>query len=110
MISENQTLAVSALISICNHVIDYTEQYFTKNTIKYAVGKKFFSESQNILQPNGIYFPRCLKELIKADKLRSVIERTYPLSEVAAAHGDIERGRVVGKLMMTVTDSVDGQK
>jgi hypothetical protein len=57
-----------------------------------------------------IDFPLCLKELIEADKLRSVIERTYPLSKVAAAHGDSQKGRVVGKLVMTVTDLVDGQK
>lgn len=43
-----------------------------------------------------------LKELIEADKLRSLIERTYPLSEVAAAHSDSENGRVVGKLVIAV--------
>lgn len=43
-----------------------------------------------------------LKELIEAGKMRSVIERTYPLSELAAAHAVSERGHVVGKLAIAV--------
>lgn len=44
-----------------------------------------------------------LKELIEAGKLRSVIDRTYPLSEVAAAQAQGEQGHaVVGKIVMTV--------
>lgn len=43
-----------------------------------------------------------LKELIEAGKLRSVIDRTYPLSELAAAHSDSENGRVVGKIAIAV--------
>lgn len=124
-----------------DRVIDYTQQDFTKDTAKYdivfdAVGKKSFSESQNILQPNGVYISTLpnpdnvvqglltfllpgkkaklilaqsnskdlvyLKQLIEAGRLRSIIERTYPLSEVAAAHSDSEKGRVVGKLVITV--------
>jgi NADPH:quinone reductase-like Zn-dependent oxidoreductase len=43
-----------------------------------------------------------LKNLIEANKLRSVIAKTYPLSELAAAHEESEQGRVVGKLVITV--------
>lgn len=43
-----------------------------------------------------------LKNLIEAGKLRSVIDRTYPLSEVAAAHAYSETERTVGKIVMTV--------
>jgi 2-desacetyl-2-hydroxyethyl bacteriochlorophyllide A dehydrogenase len=43
-----------------------------------------------------------LKELIEAGKIRSVIERTYPLEELAAAHAHSERGHVVGKLAIAV--------
>jgi NADPH:quinone reductase-like Zn-dependent oxidoreductase len=43
-----------------------------------------------------------LKNLIEANKLRSVIAKTYPLSELAAAHEQSEQGRVVGKLVITV--------
>lgn len=43
-----------------------------------------------------------LKNLIEANKLRSIIAKTYPLSELAAAHEESEQGRVVGKLVITV--------
>ena len=41
-----------------------------------------------------------LKNLIEANKLRSIIAKTYPLSELAAAHEESEQGRVVGKLVI----------
>ncbi|NEQ25908.1 MAG: NAD(P)-dependent alcohol dehydrogenase [Microcoleus sp. SIO2G3] len=44
-----------------------------------------------------------LKELIEAGKMRSLIQQTYPLSEVAAAHTTSEQERVVGKLVITVS-------
>jgi NADPH:quinone reductase-like Zn-dependent oxidoreductase len=43
-----------------------------------------------------------LKNLIEANKLRSIIAKTYPLSELAAAHEESEQGHVVGKLVITV--------
>jgi NADPH:quinone reductase-like Zn-dependent oxidoreductase len=43
-----------------------------------------------------------LKELIEAGKVRSVIERTYPLQELAAAHAYSETERAVGKIAITV--------
>lgn len=43
-----------------------------------------------------------LKELIEAGKMRSIIEHTYPLSELAAAHTVSEQGHVVGKLAIAV--------
>ncbi|MEH2236152.1 NAD(P)-dependent alcohol dehydrogenase [Nostoc sp.] len=39
-----------------------------------------------------------LKELIEAGKIRVVIDRTYPLQELAAAHDYSETGRAVGKI------------
>jgi NADPH:quinone reductase-like Zn-dependent oxidoreductase len=44
-----------------------------------------------------------LKELIEAGKMRSLIQQTYPLSEVAVAHATSEQERVVGKLVITVS-------
>lgn len=43
-----------------------------------------------------------LKDLIEADKIRSVIDRTYPLEEIAVAHAESEQGHVVGKLVIAV--------
>ncbi|MGV0106314.1 Zinc-binding alcohol dehydrogenase [Nostoc sp. DSM 114160] len=39
-----------------------------------------------------------LKELIEGGKIRVVIDRTYPLQELAAAHAYSETGRAVGKI------------
>lgn len=41
-----------------------------------------------------------LKELIEAGKIRVVIDRTYPLQELAAAHDYSETGRAVGKIAL----------
>ncbi|MDZ8227111.1 NAD(P)-dependent alcohol dehydrogenase [Nostoc sp. ChiVER01] len=53
---------------------------------------KFFFEKPNT---KDLLF---LKELIEAGKIRVVIDRTYPLQELAAAHSYSETGRVVGKI------------
>ncbi|MDF5739284.1 MULTISPECIES: NAD(P)-dependent alcohol dehydrogenase [unclassified Nostoc] len=56
---------------------------------------KFLFEKPNT--PDLVY----LKELIEAGKIRVVIDRTYPLQEVAAAHDYSETGRAVGKIALT---------
>lgn len=125
-----------------DRIIDYTNQDFTKESVKYdiildAVAKRSFWECQNILSSNGVYVTTVpdfvnsaailiaqlipgkkaklillksngkdlayLKELIEGNKLRSIIARTYPLSEIAQAHAESETGRVVGKLVITVS-------
>jgi 2-desacetyl-2-hydroxyethyl bacteriochlorophyllide A dehydrogenase len=43
-----------------------------------------------------------LKAQIEAGKLQAVIDRTYPLSEVAAAHTYSETERAVGKVVITI--------
>lgn len=47
-----------------------------------------------------------LKEQIEAGKVRSVIDRTYPLSEIAAAHAYSESERTVGKVVITIAQSI----
>lgn len=49
--------------------------------------------------PDLIY----LKELIEAGKIRPVIDRTFPLQELAAAHAYSETERTVGKIAIAVT-------
>lgn len=43
-----------------------------------------------------------LKELIEAGKIRSIIDRTYPLKELAAAHLYSESERTAGKIAIAV--------
>jgi NADPH:quinone reductase-like Zn-dependent oxidoreductase len=43
-----------------------------------------------------------LKELIEAGKIRPVIDRTFPLQELAAAHSYSESGRAAGKIAISV--------
>ncbi|NTU83600.1 MAG: zinc-binding dehydrogenase [Chloroflexales bacterium] len=44
-----------------------------------------------------------LKELIEAGKVRSVIDRTYPLRDTAEAFRYLEQGHARGKVVITVT-------
>ena len=41
-----------------------------------------------------------LKQQIEAGKIRIIIDRTYPLSEIAAAHTYSETGRAIGKIVI----------
>ena len=119
-----------------DHVIDYTQEDFTKNGETYdvifdVVGESSFSRSTRSLEKNGRYLlvnPRLLpmarglwtwmisskkvifefasyktedlvflKELIEAGKIRSVIDKRYPLEAVAEAHRYVDNGQKKGK-------------
>jgi NADPH:quinone reductase-like Zn-dependent oxidoreductase len=107
-----------------DNVIDYTKEDFTKKGELYdcvfdAVGKRKSSKlkllCKKALTPNGKYIsvddgtPRInieylilLKELIETGKIKPVIDRYYPLEQIAEAHRYVDKGHKKGNVVITV--------
>jgi 2-desacetyl-2-hydroxyethyl bacteriochlorophyllide A dehydrogenase len=124
-----------------DHVIDYTQEDFTKSGKTYDVifdvmGKSSFSRCVRSLKPNGRYLLGnagltqivrgrwiswrsskkviigaavqrtedlvFLKELIEAGRIKSVIDRRFPLEQTAEAHRYVETGQKKGNVVITL--------
>lgn len=102
-------------------VIDYTKEDFTNRGDLYdfifnAVGKrKAKLQCKKALIPTGKHItiddgsPKVriediilLKELVEVGKIRPVIDRLYPLEQMAEAHRYVEKGHKKGNVVITV--------
>jgi len=107
-----------------DHVIDYTQEDFTKSGETYdfildIVGKISSSRAKKTLKTTGIYLnvikgtgvkPKIedllfIKELIEAGKIKSVIDRSYPLEKTAEANRYVETGEKAGHVIISMEDS-----
>ena len=101
-------------------VIDYTKEDFTERGELYdlifdAVAKISKSNRKKALTPKGRYMSVhdkvggektedliYLKKLVEAGKLKSVIDRTYPMDQIVEAHMYVDKGHKIGNVVITL--------
>jgi NADPH:quinone reductase-like Zn-dependent oxidoreductase len=100
-------------------VIDYTREDYAKSRARIdlifdAVGKISASRCKSVLDPKGKFLSIndsarlepgdlvFLKELIEAGRIKAVIDKTYPLEQVAEAHRYVEKGHKKGNVVITI--------
>ncbi len=102
-------------------VIDYTKEDFTQGNEKYdvildAVGKLSSSQGKKSLKKRGIYHNVnkhssgkvktenliFIKELVEAGKLKTFIDKRFPMEKIVEAHKYVEKGHKKGHVIITV--------
>ncbi|WP_026464647.1 NAD(P)-dependent alcohol dehydrogenase [Adhaeribacter aquaticus] len=105
-----------------DQVIDYTKEDFTQradlfDVIFDAVGKIAPSKRKKNLTKSGIYLNvlslsknfklkvedlNFLKELCEARKLRTIIDKRYPITHIVEAHRYVDKGHKKGNVVITI--------
>jgi NADPH:quinone reductase-like Zn-dependent oxidoreductase len=126
-----------------DHVIDYTQEDFTKGAARYDVimdnaGSHSLGAARRVLTPTGVHIPSsghagmgwiiaaalqavvvpqqaapfvatantatllALNDLIEAEKVTPVIDRTYPLADTAQAFAYLDEGHARGKVVIAL--------
>lgn len=105
-----------------DQVVDYTREDFAERGKRYdfifdAVGKISKSACKKALAPNGSFATIhkgggtakeraedliLLKEWIEAGKFKPVIDRQYPMAEIAEAHRYVEKGHKKGNVVIRI--------
>ncbi len=105
-----------------DNLIDYTREDFIQSGDVYdiifdAVGKIASSKRKKSLTKTGVYLNvltlsnnfklkiadlTFLKELCEEGKLRSVIDRRYPMEQIVEAHRYVDKGHKKGNVVITV--------
>jgi NADPH:quinone reductase-like Zn-dependent oxidoreductase len=101
-------------------VVDYTQEDFTERGERYdivfdAVAKISKANRNKALTPQGVYMSAhddigsekvedllFLKELVEAEKLKPVIDRTYSWEQIVEAHRYVDKGHKRGNVVITV--------
>jgi NADPH:quinone reductase-like Zn-dependent oxidoreductase len=125
-----------------DHVIDYTQEDFTKNNQTYdlifdIMNKSSFAQCKDSLNENGRYLLASFKlkqllqmlwtsmfgtkkvicalsgekiedllfirELVEKGRIKSIIDKRFPLEQTADAHRYVESGDKKGKVVITIT-------
>ncbi|MFC2013195.1 NAD(P)-dependent alcohol dehydrogenase [Chloroflexota bacterium] len=102
-----------------DNIIDYTKEDFTQSGVLYDIifdtvlklsrsnCKKALTPKGKFVTTRGIFKSQTedlvfLKELMEAGKFKAVIDRSYPLEQMAEAHRYVDTGHKKGNVVITV--------